>query len=119
MHSTKELRPVLVVSEPLQCAEIARYHPQTGRPIEPRRCKHRPKVDSIYCGIHAKLAARTKVTTADGGWCIWCTAPGKRYACSRDPHVTIDLCVSCGEALSRVLFTERDVRLQSKRTKKT
>jgi hypothetical protein len=75
-----------------------------GMLSEPRPCK-RDAVEGPYCAQHARVAKRRPVLRVhDGGFCIWCAAPGRTYA--RD-GVQLALCGPCGNALYYELCAAR------------
>lgn len=71
------------------------------RLVRPRPCK-RPSIDgSFYCGLHARIVARTPaLEVRDGGFCVWCGGPARSYKCEL---VTISLCTFHGRALARAI----------------
>jgi hypothetical protein len=91
------------VADHERCIALVRIDPN-GKAIEPRRCRVKAK-QGLFCGVHAGSFARIPlVTSADGGWCIWCSQPARRYECSRaDRAVSLALCMPCGTGLYREL----------------
>lgn len=92
-----------------QCAATVRWG-WDGLLHAPRPCSRPAKPGGSFCGLHRRLLAnRPEVTSTEGGWCIWCTQPGCRYLCSRDPRVTIVFCDPCAGALARSIASDAKV----------
>lgn len=71
---------------------------------EPRRCVQRAKPGDALCGLHASLQKRKgRVEASDGGVCIWCLKPGRRYRSSRSDGVAIPLCDACARQLAQAI----------------
>lgn len=92
-----------LIPEDERCHAVV-HNDAHGRLREPRRCRAKKKYGT-FCGPHAKaFSVVPLVTSADGGWCIWCGQPARRYDCSRaDVNVTLALCGACGTGLFRAL----------------
>lgn len=89
----------------MSCAALVRW--DWNGPVAPRPCRRDARSDSAFCGLHQVLAARPTVASSDGGWCIWCLAPGRKYECSRDPGRGIVFCDDCARAIARDVRTPR------------
>jgi hypothetical protein len=78
---------------------------QDGHPVAPgRTCARKALEGSLYCGLpaHKRLAEGFDVETFEGGFCVWCGLPGRRYRpTSEGPAVA--LCARHGAALKRRL----------------
>lgn len=91
------------------CVAMTRY--DLDGLCRPRRCRHRATKGNL-CGLHAKAAEKLRVESVDGGWCVWCGAPGRRYTrlvrgVPLAMCIPIALCGACGAALGITLYTER------------
>jgi hypothetical protein len=84
-----------------RCSALISYGPD-GASTEPRQCRHGAKERGL-CGLHAGMAAPVHVS--DGGWCVWCGGPGRRYV--KPPAVVaIVLCGACRHVLAKTLWRE-------------
>ncbi len=76
-------------------------HDSFGRLRTPRACKRAAVSKSSFCGLHARITAKTPhIDVFEGGYCIGCGMPGRRYIVG---GVTIALCVPHQNALERAL----------------
>jgi hypothetical protein len=96
-----------------QCGAFVRYG--TDGPIAPRQCRH-PAKKNGFCALHAPDPNRPYVVAADGGWCVWCGEPARRYQRAVSGlSLAICLCARCGEALGQLLLLEHRARVREKR----
>jgi len=82
----------------VKCEAIVRWG-SNGKLARPRPCARNARGASPYCHVHARLAGKPKVESFDGGWCVWCVGPGRRYQTSGD-GTPITLCNAHAVALA-------------------
>lgn len=87
----------------MQCEALTRWG--YGLLEQPRRCLVNAKPGHRFCGIHRKLSQRAIVSSVDGGWCVWCARPGRRYESTND-QLPIALCDTCARALAERITIE-------------
>lgn len=82
----------------VMCQHLVAHGP-FGLLAAPRPCKRPAMTSSPYCKLHTMIAAKTpRVEIHDGGFCIGCAQPGRRYVVG---GVTITLCTAHQKALER------------------
>ena len=80
------------------CAEKVFVDVNGHRIVPPRTCRHKAKPGEKFCGLHR--ASRGSVASSDGGFCVWCAEPARRYT-SGAGNAAIDLCAKCSDSLAR------------------
>lgn len=78
-----QIAAMAAIPDELRCHALVRFD-INGSTVEHRRCRRRAQAGG-YCNLpsHRDSAAVPRVDSSDGGWCIWCGQPAKRYTCSR------------------------------------
>jgi hypothetical protein len=76
-------------------------------PIAPRPCARLAPLGERFCRTHQHQRLRPFVSVTDGGWCVWCGEPARRYNCSKDERTSLSLCLLCARALVHAI---REVR---------
>lgn len=86
-----------------RCLALVKFGEMSVRLAQPRR-RSRPGGADGLCGLHRSMAARAglRVESRDGGFCVWCAQPGRRYVRVGE-RVEITLCGACGAALKKAL----------------
>jgi len=76
-------------------------HGAFGRLTQPRPCRRAAAPGSPTCKLHQAIAAKIpRIDIYEGGYCIGCGMPGRRYIVG---GVTIALCIPHQKALERAL----------------
>jgi hypothetical protein len=102
--SAAQIAAMAAIPETERCRALIRFN-MNGASAENQRCRRKAQADG-YCNLpaHRDSAKTPRVESADGGWCIWCGEPGRRYTCPRAKlGVDLTLCVKCGQGLLREL----------------
>lgn len=89
-----------------RCSAQVRWNGQ-GQPLrEARQCAQKAKTPGGLCGLHEALATgeRLRVELVDGGVCLWCVRPARRYQpTGAEGFTPIALCDRCAKALGAAL----------------
>ena len=87
-----------------------------GKRIEPPRpCRRRAALGAIHCTYH--LRSLGTVSSGEGGWCVWCLEPARRYIHGKG-GASIDLCAKCSDDLVREIRRHVPLLRRPRRGKK-